>query len=215
MIRPFVLPALGPKGLGRLAAVGLCAVALSGCISLLPKSKPATLYRFGVAEAAAPASASPGSVAVLRTNSKFQEEASDDRILTVSGGKAAYIAQSRWVAPAEVLFDQAVAQAFDASPIRLIGRGQQGRFTYALRLDVRNFETDYDAGPDNAPTVVVRIRAALAKADRTNTGQVILESRVEATDNRVTAIVAAYDKALGEVLGKLVAWTNANASPVG
>ena len=35
------------RALLRLALVGLCAVALSGCISLLPKSKPAQLYRFG------------------------------------------------------------------------------------------------------------------------------------------------------------------------
>jgi len=211
MIRPFVSRPFAAKGLGRLAAVGLCAVALSGCISLLPKSKPATLYRFGVAEAAAPASASPGSVAVFRTNSKFQEEASDDHILTVSGGKAAYIAQSRWVAPADVLFDQAVSKAFDASPVRLIARGQQGRFAYALRLDVRDFETRYDDGPKAAPTVVVRLHAALTKSDQSSVGEQDFEARVPASDNRVGEIVAAYNKAVRDVLGKLVTWTEAKA----
>jgi cholesterol transport system auxiliary component len=195
----------------RLAAVATCAVALSGCISLLPRSKPAQLYRFGPQPAAAAAPARPGTVAVFRTNGAFQEEAADDRILTMSGGKAAYIAQSRWVAPAETLFNEAVSNAFDASPIRLIARGQQGRFAYALRIDVRSFEARYDGGPDAAPTVIVRVHAALAKSDQTNVGEQDFEASVPASDNRVGAIVAAFDKATAAVIGKLVTWTETTA----
>lgn len=212
MIRPLLHPLL------RLSALGACALALSGCISLLPKSKPAQLYRFGAAPAAAPAATpartGPGGVVVFRTNGSFQGEASDDRILTVSGGKAAYIARSRWVAPADVLFNEAVANAFDASPVRLIARGQQGRFAYALRIDVRNFETRYDSGPDAAPTVVVRVHAALTRSDQSNVGESDFEARAPAGANRVGEIVAAYDKAVGEVVGKLVAWTEATATAV-
>jgi cholesterol transport system auxiliary component len=208
MIRP-LLRLAAP----RLLIGAVCAVALSGCISLLPKSKPSQLYRFSQAPAAAPAApARPNAVAVFRTNGKFQEEAADDRILTVSGGKAAYIAQSRWVAPAEVLFDQAVSQAFDASPVHLIARGQQGRAAYALRLDVRNFETRYNAGPNAAPTVVVHLHAALTRADQSSVGETEFEAKVPAADNRVGEIVSAYDKAVGDVLGRLVAWTQTNAT---
>ena len=199
------------RALLRLAAIGACALALSGCISLLPKSKPAQLYRFGPAPACAPA-AQRGAVSVFRTNGSFPGEAGDDRILTVSGGKAAYIAGSRWVAPAPVLFDEAVSQAFDASPVRLIARGQQGRFAYALRLDVRNFEARYLAGPDAAPTIVVRVHAALNKSDQTPVGEQMFEASVPAGDNRVGAIVAAYDQAVKDVLGKLVAWTASTAT---
>jgi cholesterol transport system auxiliary component len=203
MIRPLL----------RLAAISLCAVALSGCISLLPKSKPAQLYRFSAAPGAASAAAvHPNGVAVFRTNGKFQEESSDDRILTVDGGKAAYIAQSRWVAPAEVLFDEAVSKAFDASPVRLLARGQQGRAAYALRLDVRNFEARYPAGPNSAPTVVVHLHAALTRSDQTSVGEQEFEARVPAADNRVGAIVSAYDKAVADVIGKLVAWTETSAT---
>lgn len=203
------------RGVLRTATMLVCALALSGCISLLPKSKPAQLYRFGPSPtvSAAPRGA-PGAnaVAVFRSNGTFQEEAADDRILTITGGKAAYIAQSRWVAPAAVLFDQAVSEAFDASPVRLIARGQQGRFAYALRLDVRNFEARYDAGPDGAPTVVVRIHAALSRADQSIVGEQMFEAKATAADNRVGAIVAAYNSALGEVLGKIVGWTQATAT---
>jgi cholesterol transport system auxiliary component len=197
-----------------LLALTVCAVALSGCISLLPKSKPSQLYSFVPAPAAAkasPSSTPANAVAVFRTNGDFQTESADDRLLTMTSGHAAYIAQTRWVAPAALLFDQAVSQAFDASPVRLIARGQQGRFAYGLRLDVRNFETRYDAGEKSAPTVVVRVHAALNKADQSIVGEQIFEAKVTAGDNRVAAIVAAYDKAMAEVIGKLVAWTQTNA----
>jgi len=198
----------------RLAAVGALALALSGCISLLPKSKPAQLYRFGQTAAAGAPAPAAGSVGVFLANGTFQGEANGDRMLTITGGKAAFIAQSRWVAPAGVLFNEAVAAAFDANTgrTRLISRGQQARSDYALRLDVRNFEARYEAGPDSAPTVVVRVRAVLTSADLTRTAEQIFDVRAKAGDNRVGAIVAAYDKALGDVLGQIIAWTNDKAA---
>ena len=195
----------------RLAALGVCAVALSGCISLLPKTKPAQLYSFAP-PAAAKTAATAGTVAVFRSNGQFQEEASDDRLLTVTDGKAAYIAQTRWVAPAETLFNEAVINAFAASPIRLISRGQQGRFGYTLRYDVRSFEARYDNGAKAPPTVVIHVHAALTKADQTSVGEQDFDVQAPASDNRVSAIVAAYGKATTEAISKLVAWTEANAT---
>lgn len=201
------------RSLLRLGAAGALALGLAGCISLLPKSKPAQLYRFGVPPAAAaPNAPAPNAVAVFLTNGSFQQEAADDRILTVSGGKAAYVAQSRWVAPAEILFNEAVTKAFDASPLRLLARGQQGRSAYALRLDVRTFETRYEHGDKAAPTILVRVHAALTRADQSGVGEDEFDARVPASDNRVGAIVAAYDTAVTEVIGKIVAWTEKSAT---
>lgn len=197
----------------RLLAIVACALMLSGCISLLPKSKPAQLYRFSSAPTSAQTRAPAGAgIAVFRTTGSFQGESADDRMLTVTEGKAAYIAQSRWVAPADVLFEEAVSTAFDASPIRLISRGQQGRPGYALRLDIRNFEARYNSGPKAPPVVVVRLHAALNRADQTIVSEQIFEAQVPAGDNRVAAIVSAYNRAVSDVIGKLVAWTEANAT---
>ncbi len=208
MIRPSF-----SRALLRVAVVAACAVALSGCISLLPKSKPAQLYRFGPPVAAAPATPpGPNAVAIFLTNGSFQEESSDDRLLTMTGGKAAYIAGSRWVAPAETLFDEALSRSFDASPVRLIARGQQGRTAYALRVDVRTFETRYDAGEKAAPTVLIRVHAALTRADQSSVGEQDFEARVPASDNRVGPIVAAYNSAIGDVIGKIVGWTEKTAT---
>jgi cholesterol transport system auxiliary component len=201
------------RGLLRLALFGACALALSGCVTLLPKSKPVTLYRFGQPQVATAAVAAR-TVGVYRTNGTFQTEAGGDKILTIDNGRAAYIAENRWVASAAVLFDEAVEHAFDAAPghTRLIARGEQGKAAYAIRLDVRNFEARYDQGEKAAPDIVVSVRAALSRSDQTNVGDQVFDAHVRAADNRVTAIVAAYDKALAEVLSQIVAWTNARAT---
>lgn len=198
----------------RLCALALCAVALSGC-ALLGGGKPAHLYRFGQSAVGEPTPAAASSVTVFRGPGSFQREAAGDRILTVTGGKAAFVADTRWVAPAQVLFNQAVAAAFDADAgrVRLVSRGEPGGADYVLRLDVRNFETRYDRGPKAAPVVVVRLRAALTSSKAQFVQEEMFEAQVRAGGNRVAAIVAAYDAAVAEVLGKTVAWTNATARP--
>jgi cholesterol transport system auxiliary component len=205
-----------PAALLRLAAAAAAAAALSGCISLLPKAKPVTLYRFGAPPAAAAPEAPQDSVGVFLTHGSFEREAAGDRILTVDGGKVAYVAETRWAAPAAVLWGQAVAAAFDADPgpARLVSRGEPARADYMLRLDVRTFETRYANGPKAPPSVVVRVRAALTRnGDRSLVSEKIFESKVDVSRNRMRAIVPAYDRAVGEVLGDLVAWVNAQATP--
>jgi cholesterol transport system auxiliary component len=199
----------------RLLAITAAGAMLSGCISLLPKSKPAHLYRFGEPVSAAPASAPAGTVGVFRTNGIFQRESAGDRILTVSGGQVAYIAETRWAAPAPVLWDEAVLAAFDADggPVRLISRGEPARADYILRLDVRNFEARYDHGPKAAPTILVRVRAAMVRGTDKQVAEKIFETSVPASDNRVTAIVPAFDKAVAQVLKEIVAWTTTEATP--
>lgn len=197
----------------KFAAAALLAGGLSGCISLLPKTKPAQLYRFGVAPAAAASPARPEAIGVFRAGGVFQREAAGDRILTVTGERAAYVADARWVAPAEVLFEEAVASAFDsaAGRVRLVARGEPTHSDYALRLDVRNFETDYGEG--RAPTVLVRVRAVLSRdSSHAPVAEQVFEAHAPAAQNRVGAIVAAYDKALSQVLAQVVAWTNSSAA---
>ena len=65
------------------AALALC---LSACVSLLPKTKPADLYRFGQPSAAESGAdtVNTGKVGVFRANSLFPREAGGDRMLTVT-----------------------------------------------------------------------------------------------------------------------------------
>jgi cholesterol transport system auxiliary component len=201
----------------RLIVVAGCALALSGCVSLLPKGKPAHLYRFGqmTSAAAAPAAQAAAKVGVLRANASFQQESAGDRILTITGDRAAYIGETRWVSPASILWDQAVTRVFEenSGAVRLVSRGESSGADYALRIDVRNFETRYDDGADTTPAVLIRVRAVLTRnQDREHPSEQIFEIRVPAASNRVTSIVPAYDKAVADVLKQLVPWANAQVS---
>lgn len=200
-----------------LCLIGAAALGLSGCISLLPKSKPAQLYRFtppaAAAERTAPAA---DAVGVFQAGGDFQRESAGDRILTVTGPKVAYIANVRWAAPAQVLFDQALEAAFEnaGGRVRLVPRGAPAATDYILRVDVRNFEARYDAGAKAAPTVLVRIHALMTRdRNRTLVSEQVFEARIPARGNRVSAIVAAFATATHEVLSQLVGWTGQNVSP--
>ncbi|MDP2258932.1 MAG: ABC-type transport auxiliary lipoprotein family protein [Caulobacter sp.] len=194
-----------------LAALAIAAVGLSGCISLFPKAEPAQLYRLqtSVTPQAMPAGPVFG---VLRLSTGFPRAAAGDRILTVNpGGEAAYIAGARWVSPAAVMFDELTAQAFQGGGrARLIVRGDVVKADYTLKLDVHAFEAVYDQGPKAAPLVLVSVRGVITRSDdRGLVGDRTFTARIRAADNRVSAIVPAYDQAVSQVLGEVVGWVNA------
>lgn len=196
----------------RVLAAATLALSLAGCVSLFPKADPAQLYRFdGTPPSAEQSAGRPAATFnLVRAGGGFTRAASSDRILTVTGGQVAYVAEARWVAPAVTLFDEALARAFDVNSgaARLISRGEAAKTDYSLRVDVTRFEVVYDRGPKAAPLVVVSLRVAMTRADRTLAGADLIEAQVRAGDNRVSAIVEAFDQATGEVLNGLVAWTN-------
>nr|WP_295107181.1 ABC-type transport auxiliary lipoprotein family protein [uncultured Caulobacter sp.] len=203
------------RNTARALTAAALVVSLSGCISVFPKAKPASLYRFGEAEVSVPKGPPGAMFGVLKTPSAFTRAAAGDRILTSTNGEVAYIADARWVSPAFVLFEEATARAFENDPgrARLIGRGEVARADMMLRLEVRTFEADYVNGPKAAPEVVVRVRGVLNRSqDRALIGDQIFEARVKAADNRVGAIVPAFDQATAKVLGDVVAWVNASGS---
>ena len=206
------------RSAGHLRRIGaaFAALALTGCVTLLPKTKEVDLYRFGQPESAEAKVAPSNRVAVFRSSGSFQHESAGDRLLTLSSGKIAYIAETRWAAPATTLWDQAVLGAFDANggQVRLVSRGEPGAADYVMRLDVRQFETRFEQGAKRAPTVVVRVRVALTGGrSKTLQSERIFETQIKARENRVAAIVTAYDQAVIGLLKDVVSWTNETATP--
>lgn len=201
------------KSLPVLAAL-TAAVALSGCVSLFPKAKPVQLYGFGSAVAAAAAAPKPPQVTVLRQATTFTRAASSDRILTRNGAEAAYLADARWQAPAAILFDEALAAAFDNGTVRLATRGDAGPTDAVLRVEVRTFEAQYRDGPAAAPTAVVEARATLSNLRTRNlVGTQIFRAEHKANDNRTGPIVEAYDEAVAELMKEMVRWTTEQVKP--
>jgi cholesterol transport system auxiliary component len=192
-----------------LAPVLAVALALGGCVSVFPKSKPVRLYRFGQSPPAPAGPAPAAPVLILKGATIFPPASGGDRLLTVTGDRSAFIGGARWVAPASVMFDEDLLRAFDApgSP-RLVERGEPLQAASTLRLDVREFDARYPG-----PSVVVQVRATLIRnADRSIIAEHLFEANVPAADNRQGPIVTAYDRAAGKVIGDIRDWT-AGAAP--
>ena len=103
------------RRLGMALAAPALILALSGCVSVFPKSKPDQLYSFGLGGSgdAPPAGPAKDAVGVLLAVVDFPRSSTGDGILTVTGTQNAYVGESRWVGPASVLFREAVGRAFD------------------------------------------------------------------------------------------------------
>ena len=212
---------MNPRRIAALVAAPALAVALSACVSVLPKSDPDQLYSFGhaiEAEIAPPAVAAAtapfDATGVLLGAVVFPRAATGDGILTMTGSQSAYIAESRWVAPASLLFREAIDRSFDrkATRVRLVNRGEAGRTAMILRIEVRDFAALYPNGPEGLPVVAVAVHARLARADGTPVAERLFEARRRVSENRVAPIVDGFDKAVEESLTALVAWTDQTAA---
>lgn len=190
-------------------AVAVSFTGLLGACALLSSPDPVQLYRFGGDPAATgEAVAAPVQVSMRRV--EFAEASRGDRLLGVTGAEAAYIKGARWVAPAETLYSESIENAFaaEARRVRLLGQRELTPATRSLDLDVRTFEARYDT-PGAPPTVVVTVRAQVLRLpERTVAGERIFSVSQPTTDNRVSAIVEAFDAATADVNSQIVSWTD-------
>jgi cholesterol transport system auxiliary component len=150
-------------------------------------------------------------VAISLSSVDVTAAASGDRILTMTGDEAAYVEGARWVSTAQSQFEEAVDEAFvrSAQTARIVERRQSASATMVMNLSVESFETRYDNGPKSAPKVVVAVRAQLIRfPDRAVIGESVFRAEQPAGENRVSAIVAAYNTAVTSVLKDLTAWTD-------
>ena len=193
------------------AVLALAALTLAGCVTLFPKTKPVQLYRFGDHPTVS-TSGTGATFGVLGTEPTFTQAAQGDRILTVTGEETAYIADARWVAPAAVLFEEAETRAFEAAggPARLVRRSDVAAPKLVLRLSVETFEVDYPSAGPHSPTVEVQAHAVLIRPlDRQVVAEKTFTVRAPVRENRLVAIVSAFEAATDQTLSQVVDWTNA------
>jgi cholesterol transport system auxiliary component len=199
----------------RLAAIGAAALALCSCVTVFPKAQPEQLYRFGGAQDAGDGP-SNAQFSVLAGTLEFDQAASSDKILTVTGDEVAYVKGGRWATSASAMFQEALQRAFDNAngPARLVEHGGAAKIDDELRLDVSRFEARYDKGAGAAPTVVVRVYATLTGyADRRVLGVRTFDAEAPASDNRLGPIASAFDQAADQVLGQIVTWVGQTGAP--
>jgi cholesterol transport system auxiliary component len=189
----------------------LCGVVLllGGCGGLLGGGGSADMYRFGSLPVADTQSAPPEAarpVLVLFVGSNFEGAVDSDRILTVTGSQAAYVAGARWISPASELFDAATIRAFEqrAPSARLVRLRGSPLPEYALGVDVRRFEADYVAGAEAPPEIVIEARVRLMRwSDRTLIAEFPVVSREPAMENRVATIVDGFDRGTATVVARI------------
>ncbi|HEY2465109.1 MAG TPA: ABC-type transport auxiliary lipoprotein family protein [Steroidobacteraceae bacterium] len=202
-----------------LSLVLLC-VTLAGCAGSLFKNKaaPPAMYMLGATRsvaaadpsgAAAPGGTPPGAnpaadLAVLRP--RVRAGLGTDRIAALYPDRRMdYYADARWSGPLdEVVQDLAVQELHANSALRNVsGDASVFASAYWMEIEVIDFQAEYsDAG--GAPTVHVHLQARIGdSSDRHVLGRFEPDVREAAADNRMSAIVDAYNRAADIALGEI------------
>lgn len=123
-----------------------------------------------------------------------------DRIAVLKGRQLDYFRGVKWGArTVEVVQSMLVATMNDQQLFRSV-TAEQARVAndYMLDVEVRNFEADYAGGaiPDAHVTIIGRL---IRVVDRKLVSTVTSEARVRATEERMTAVAAAFESASQQV----------------
>jgi len=131
-----------------------------------------------------------------------------DIVVSPDGQRLSTVAQAKWAEVMPVLIQQAFIDVLEARP-NLVGvmPASGARTDTRLQITVKNFEAQFDRGPDTAPLAVVDFTVTYAKASNRNylgTHSVRKTHRAEAAS--VSAIVDAISKANKAALTDITDW---------
>lgn len=196
------------RKLTSIALVPLIVCACGGSLfhSNLP---PPSVYQLSV-KAAATSTAIPADLTVLPV--RVRTGLDNDQIAALYPDRRLdHFAGARWSGPVDELVQDLALQAFRTRANFKNVHSDASAFSggYWLEVDVTEFQAEY-AGLDgsSAPTIHVHLVARVgASADRHVLGQFDADERQSASDNRLTAVVQAYNDAVNAALGKIVADT--------
>ena len=174
-------------------------LSLAGCGSLLETTvPPPQMYVLRLAPTAPqPATtASAGSVQVLRPAAGPALDV-DRIILLRSGQRVDSFAASRWAAPAPDMVASMIVDALRAngSFVAVFDDASPYPSQYNLRVTLRRFEADYTSG-NGPPTIHVAFDATLGRhRDRELVASFAVQQSVRADEDRMGAVVAAFEQA--------------------
>jgi len=190
--------------------LALLGMTLAACAGSLFKNKaaPPTMYMLGATRSTAPADPSgstlPSDLAVLRP--RVRAGLDTDRIAALYPDRHMdYFADVRWSGPLDEVLQDLAVQQFHANP----GLGNVSPEAsvfgspYWLEIEVTDFQAEYSAagGP---PTVHVHLQARIGNSgDRHVLGRFEPDVHEAAADNRMSAIVDAYNRAADTALAQI------------
>jgi ABC-type uncharacterized transport system auxiliary subunit len=192
---------------GLAAGLIVLAAALGGCGSLFKSSAPATsTYLLSVeADAQAGAVAIPADLTVLMP--RVRTGLDNDRIAALYPDRRLdYFAAARWSGSLDEIMQDLALQAFHGR-FRNVGTDTSAfRGGYWLELEVVDFQAEYTGSAGNAaPTAHVHLHARVGSGiDRRVLGEFDADARQAAAENRLAAVVAAYEAAAQRALDEIV-----------
>jgi len=209
-----------------LACASAVALLLGGCAGSLLKSDAAApdTFRLGVATTMAPAATATSSTAGLAiavARPRAAAAIDTDRIAVHSAGnRFDYYSAARWAESAPQMLQQNLVSALAATA--QFGGGVMtapARVPTELLLDVelRRFEV-VTAGADAAssgaaPVVHVQVQASLLDSRRAaRVTSFVSEASVPASENRLSAVVDAFERANAQVVSDIAARVQAAAA---
>ena len=192
----------------RLAVVALLATVLAGCASILGgESDPTTIYSPDPRPVLDPALPTVSWQLALGSTSGARTVDSYRIAVRPTPGEIQVYRGASWArTPGEMLQSTVLRALEDSGKIASVARQGTGvAADYRLVIDLRRFEADY-AG-NAVPAATIEFNAKLIHG----VDQAIVASRTflqtqPATGTDVPQVVAAFDRALGNVSGELAAW---------
>jgi cholesterol transport system auxiliary component len=192
----------------RMLLLLMASVCVAGCGSLFQtKAAPPTMYLLSMAKPA-PGNAVALAVDLAVLKPRVRVGLDTDRIaLLYPDRRLDYFANVRWSGPVDELMQELAVQEFRANGGLRNVDGDASAFAsgYWLELEVADFQAEYSAAA-NPPNVHVKLLARVGgSADRRVLSRFEADATVAATDNRMSAIVDAYNHAADQALSAIVA----------
>jgi ABC-type uncharacterized transport system auxiliary subunit len=182
--------------------------ALCGCGSLLETTIPAPqayVLRLPVA-VSSPSPTPAGSILVQRPEPGPGLDSWNIALLR-SDRRFDFYAASRWAAPAPDLVEIAIIEALRAGGGFTSVLDDSSPFAprYNLRCGLRRFEADYTGNSGSrAPTVFVTLDCTVGRhRDRELLGSFVAEGSAAAAEDRLNAVVAAFEAAAAKAVAEL------------
>jgi cholesterol transport system auxiliary component len=196
--------------LAPLACLVLATLTVAACGGLFQtKARPPTLYLLSATSQPPAATATPpiaADLAVLKPRARAGLDT--DRIAAVYPDRHLdYYADVRWSGPLDqVVQDLAIQEFHSIGGLRNVSADVSAfSSAYWLELEVTDFQAEYSAA-DGAPVIHVRLTARLGNsANRRVLGRFESDIRQPASDNRMSAIVDAFNRAADQALAEIVA----------
>ncbi len=188
-------------------------LALTACGSLFSSKQPAPSLYLLSAHPGTPGPEIAAELSVLKP--QVRSGLDTDRIAVLYADRRLdYYAAARWSAPLDEVIQDLAVQSFRVQANLRSVSSDASPFTagYYLAIEVTDFQAEYKSGDAN-PTIRVHFSALLGKtSDRRIMDHFEASATQRAADNRMTAIVAAYEQATDTALSGIVADTVAALS---